>query len=232
MMARGSRTSHGLSLVEILSVLAIIAIMASVTVPMMWRMGAFSRERRTGAARELYAMLRAAKVYAASNRVDTALAYYYNPEDDNHDPVLGFQRQLLNTTIIVRKLTSGDFVPLQNRNGAFRAMEEGTCAYLTDVDSAGLKEISVRDAEDRPLYVERDGILVPVDTFLAHVFKPSGRMRTDSQRQRFELKVGLTPDANIEERFVDVDPEPPDQLEEILIPVELFSATGRVNVAD
>ena len=109
-------------------------------------------------------------------------------------------------------------------------MEEGTCAYLTDADSAGLKELFVRDAEDRPLYVEIDGVLMPVDTFRAHVFKPSGRMRTGSDKQRFVLEVGLTPEANVADRFV--DPDLPTANEEILVPVELFAATGRVNVAD
>ena len=252
MTARGSRTSHGLSLVEILTVLAIIAIMASVTVPMMWRMGAFSRERRTGAARELYAMLRAAKVYAASNRVDTALAYNYlevplvaeqAAVPKEFDGALGIWRRFLYQTITVREMTTeeknrpgislqGDaFVPLQNRSGIFRPMEEGTCAYLVDAPQVelenGLKKIYVYDPDGTPLYVDLSGVPVPL---FAHVFKPSGRMRTDSAKQRYVLHVGLKPDANLDERFE--NPDSPTRDNEIRIPVELFAATGRVNVAD
>jgi prepilin-type N-terminal cleavage/methylation domain-containing protein len=74
-MRRKMRERHGMSLVELIVVLAIIAILAAIAIPTFSKLGFFSRNEVQSCARELYALLRAAKIYAATWRVDTALVY-------------------------------------------------------------------------------------------------------------------------------------------------------------
>ena len=87
-----AKTSRGTTLVELLAVLAIIAMMAAVAVPIMMKAGFFASDRRTGSARELYAFLRAAKVYAAQNKVSAAVVYVGPPDirAPEETPPLGF----------------------------------------------------------------------------------------------------------------------------------------------
>jgi len=237
-IARGSRASDGMSMVEILAVLAIVGLMASMAVPVIWKMGLFSTDRMAGSARELYALLRAAKVYAAQNRLDTALAYNYSENippirpavPKIYDQVFGVERRYLDETFMVRELSREEkeslgksgrwFVPLQNRNGNFRPMLEQTCAFLDvrgyinpgvreDPIWFGLVEIDVCDLLGGPLYKDPSGGWV--EKFYAHVFKPSGEMDSQGrtfEKLRFELNIGLKPDTSPTQRFVNPDVEP------------------------
>ena len=74
---RGDRrfTRSGLSLVELLIVMAAIALISGLAIPVMFRMGLFSGNKVELATRELYSALRAAKIYAATHNVDTGIAY-------------------------------------------------------------------------------------------------------------------------------------------------------------
>jgi prepilin-type N-terminal cleavage/methylation domain-containing protein len=69
------RSPRGYSLMELLVVIVIIGTMAAVVIPTFLNMGYFSRSEMPRSARDLYAFLRAAKIYAATYRVDAGLAY-------------------------------------------------------------------------------------------------------------------------------------------------------------
>ena len=71
----GRDRHNGFTLVELLIVIAIILLVSSVTVPTMMRSGMFGGNPSAGAARELFALLRASQVYATTHNVDAAIAY-------------------------------------------------------------------------------------------------------------------------------------------------------------
>lgn len=76
-MSRGLiwQRRHGFTLVEVLAVLAIFAILAAIAVPGLVRLAVGSRDELQNTTRTLYAMLRAARVYAATHHVNTAVVY-------------------------------------------------------------------------------------------------------------------------------------------------------------
>ncbi|HNR35770.1 MAG TPA: prepilin-type N-terminal cleavage/methylation domain-containing protein, partial [Candidatus Hydrogenedentes bacterium] len=70
---RGHRP--GMTMIELIVVLAILALMSAIAIPTFARLGYFSRNDLQATARELHSMLKAAKIYAATYRVNTAVAY-------------------------------------------------------------------------------------------------------------------------------------------------------------
>jgi prepilin-type N-terminal cleavage/methylation domain-containing protein len=242
-----TKTSRGTTLVELLAVLAIIAMMAAVAVPIMMKAGFFASDRRTGSARELYAFLRAAKVYAAANNVSTAVVY---PElsPEIYDEQLGIMRHSADVVFMARRMSRADmqreglpdsedtgdlYIPLQSRNGNITPMTSGTCMFLevrdpdtgTDlspseaVSDFGLKtNVSVWDPDNR---LGGD--------YSAHVFKASGQLETDNRdKERFVISVGLKPEEDPNDRFfVELD----GTLTENLVSIELYRSTGRIKIS-
>jgi prepilin-type N-terminal cleavage/methylation domain-containing protein len=66
----------GFTMVELLVVMAIIAIMASVAIPVAIRWGATGSDELRMATRDLHSVLRAAQIHAAAYRVNAGVAYY------------------------------------------------------------------------------------------------------------------------------------------------------------
>lgn len=86
-------STRGLTLVELLIVLGLISILAAMAVTGMGQAGVFSRDHLQRNTRELYSLLRAARIYAATFNVRTAVVYsfdnYTSPfVDANNDGVM------------------------------------------------------------------------------------------------------------------------------------------------
>jgi len=82
---------QGFTLIEVIIVMAIISLLAAVTIPTLARMGAFSRDDVNDAARDLYGLMRAARMYASTHRVDTAVVYVLNAEEDSRNSAFGME---------------------------------------------------------------------------------------------------------------------------------------------
>ena len=133
----------GFTLVELLVVLAIVAILMAMAVPAA-RM--FTQGDQERGARELYSLLRAARVYAATYRVTTAVAYDvvpYNAQDPHDDYVAdtlygGTWVQTLRGAMMVYELPSnrskyaGYYVPVPSWDG-YRAFTPGYCVLMQKV---------------------------------------------------------------------------------------------------
>jgi prepilin-type N-terminal cleavage/methylation domain-containing protein len=156
--------AQGITLLELLVVLAILGLMAAVAIPTFARFGFFSRNETQQGARELYKVLSAARVLAASNRVKTAMAYAFTYKSDS---LTGQSTKTIESYAVVQKLPQGyqlivkgtketdddvldhAFVPVtEMRDGAsiFRAMPPDTA--LLAAESYGNGD----DKEENGLY--------------------------------------------------------------------------------
>lgn len=77
------RHSAGFTLVELLVVIAIVALVAGIAVPGMARLLGYGKDNVGSAARDVYTMLRAANIYAATFRVNTAVVYAVGVRTDS-----------------------------------------------------------------------------------------------------------------------------------------------------
>ncbi len=143
----------GFSLVELIVVIAILAVVAAVAIPGFARLGAFSRDDAGGAARDLYNMLRAARVYASTYRVDTAVVYGLRDFDPNRVPAdsrqigvdsYSFARRIgdaeaaeLGITDANKKLYT--FVVVKDFTGTFRTFDGFAAAFQSVTDNSTRK---------------------------------------------------------------------------------------------
>jgi hypothetical protein len=152
------RERAGLSLVELLVVLGMIGVISAVVVPISIRNGWFTGSKSAFAARELFTILKAARVYASTYNVETAVAYggalVKDSELPGHPCVpvadsIIFARRLKREELIVYGLAANStniFVPLSSADGAFRTLPKQMAVLpdLFEVDPAGVSKTGLK----------------------------------------------------------------------------------------
>ncbi len=249
----------GYSLVELLVVMAIFAALVGLALPAINRAGGFLGDDPDLAARELYATLRAARVYAGTYRVDTAVVYGLRSGklDGTGPDVLyidsyGIARQLNpdeREAIGVPRDNEGAFMMVQNREASFRKLPENSCILSIDNNydpTVGIAADGTAREGFQFIELYTDGGFVPPivtlpgggDLFPAHVFTAAGFMEPQSSPvARFTINVAVSPEASPDERYT-ILPGDEDETGTVLpegqlkvpVRIELFRTTGRVKM--
>lgn len=164
------RHRAGLSLVELLIVMAVIGLLSGLAVPLMFRMGLFAGNRVELATREMFSALRAAKIYAATHNVDAGLAYagrFDDPDGPNpltKDSFTGQNHPVVDAYVTVRRLKREElraanfpedaevYVPVGAEDGSFTNLPRQTCLLpdvfqisggQSPVSATGLRRIAI-----------------------------------------------------------------------------------------
>jgi len=229
------RRAGGLTMVELVVVVAIIAIMAAVAIPSFARMGLLWRNDLQASAREIYTLLRAARIYAGTYNVETAVVYTtYTPDGSiannlraaalmYQHPTQTFKDEEGNT----RRL----FVPVTSRDeGQLRPLP-GNTGLESDMfpqDKPGFEKVKVlfTNSTTYPKWLASPD---EQGDYYANVFEPSGRLR-NGERELYKLHVCYTADASIDERLV--EPELGENGYNLrTININIYRATGRIEIA-
>lgn len=246
--------SRGFTLVELLVVMAIIAIIIGISIPLLARTSFLSGSALQNASRELYAYMRAAKIYAVDHNIDTAIVYglkeFPGPTlEGEPNPMVvadGFllaraltpkEKRLLRSQGVTN--TDNIFVRIGDAEGQYHTMTDGTC--ILNINQAAvnpsLTKITVRDT-DLETTIAPTYVLDPnAPVFPGHIFTASGIMTTPStSTARVELMVAPLPTADPQDR---TNPGPngepgyvaAGQPDYRYIGVEIKPSMGRVKIA-
>jgi len=153
--SRLEKNAHGFTMVEIMVVMAILAILSSLAIATFTRAGLFARDDLQKGARELYGLLRAARIYAATYRVNTAVVYnldnFVHPDANPGnspglsapvmDSVTGGLVRVIQAAAIMYQVPEAagfnvtqerPFVPVPNEKGSFLPFPGGIVLLLGD----------------------------------------------------------------------------------------------------
>lgn len=215
-------TIAAFSLVELLVVLAIVALLTGIAVPTMGRMGVWSTNDVDHSARTIFGLMRSARMYAVANRVDTAVIYNIVDAPTGEPVINGFgvarqlrQRELQDLPGYDDSLPGGgalnrtQYVMVSSPEAKMQILPETTSIELA-VDSA----LWIDEYGFTPLHVwqQESGAyseLIPGGTFYGHVFAPAGHVRIgDTGKMRVTLRVREMPgteEADETLRMVDIE---------------------------
>lgn len=144
--------------VELLVVLAIIGFISAISIPLLYQMGIFGGRKVELAARDLFTLMTAARTYATTNNIETAVAYAGGTRFDSFvefNPPIPIP--IIDSVAVVRRVRRVDFeaadpgfqqlaacmglewvlrnpifVPVRAEEGNFRRFEGDTC-ILSDI---------------------------------------------------------------------------------------------------
>ncbi len=240
----------GMSLIELIVVLAIVALLAGIAIPTMVRTGAFGKNNLPDSARQLLGLLKAARSYSATHRIDTAVIYTLKEDTDTKTGEEDVQ--FIYALAVARRMTNdeidklddpggplydlGDdiFVTINAEEARFQKLATDTCIYNIVADMATAH--SEYNVYGIPLYDADSAILIEpvvlIDeewVFPAHIFRSNGMLRgAEAYSKRVLINMEMAPTAPVEDRFTDDsftdDVEP--------ITIELFPVTGRSKIRE
>lgn len=229
-MNASRRNITAFSLVELLVVLAIVGILAGIAVPTLMRLGVFSFNKVDAAARDVFGVMRAARMFAAVNRCDTAVLYYVTTAPGGEYVVsgLGVARQMTEDELNDSGAFSGNavsnrtqYVMLDTSDARFRKMPGDTCILLNNFPETWEAEYGFSVLKP---WQNDDGVwtqLDPDQTFYAHVFSPAGHaVCPDTSAMRCRVTVTNMPGDGTAE----------DEIR--MAGVELAVATGRPKLVE
>jgi len=151
------KSTTGITLVELIVVLAIIGIMTALALPGIARLGTGSRNELSRAARETFTLLRAAKIYAATYRVDTAVVY--SPQNllsvggiASSNPI----RHVGSMAVFFKPLQPppsmngcpGCFIPIPGESGQFAPLPQDTTIFLEEVIVSDVRDLDDIDGDN------------------------------------------------------------------------------------
>lgn len=126
-------------MIELLVVLGIIAILATVTVPML---GMFQSNRTDLMARELFTLIRAAQLYATTHNVHAGIGFGFSVRTDS---LSGEPTAIIDSYVVARSLKREErkrlgipnsdkkiMVPVTSRDGTFQKFRNGACMLLNE----------------------------------------------------------------------------------------------------
>lgn len=104
-MKAPAQSTEGFSLVELLIVLFIVTLIGAIMVPALVQSGGLLSSDLRNNARALQGMLQAARIYAGTHRVDTAVAYMVNEVEDTYWEECGLEASVpvLDGMMLVRR---------------------------------------------------------------------------------------------------------------------------------
>ena len=253
---RQNNRSRGLTLVELLVVLAVLSLLAAIAIPAIATLGNFMRTDLQSTSQELHSMLRAARIYATTHRVETAVAYsldsYDAPSIGVADNVTGQTVRVITAAAMLYQ-KGGAWGPVPGDDGDFRSFRGGTVIPLLNLDpNAGADYLTPLYSDtstynfDLVLGLELlrqygmkhvelrldDGA---VATFPAHSFNARGNLVPDTAfKERYEFWLTPSPDSSRNERLIQSERNSYLQTDGtpnlLRIPIELYRSTGKVKI--
>jgi prepilin-type N-terminal cleavage/methylation domain-containing protein len=256
-MHQRRHASRGVTLVEMIIVLGIMAVLAAISIPAFVRMVGLTQDRIDDSARSVYNILRAARVYAVTYRSETAVIYALNRVAD---PVNGGEVMLIDGIGMARRMSEDDmrkagftesriqlvkshdelwpYVVVQSVAGQIQKLENETCVQVPNDPAAFSTYMgNTRLARDIAVYLpnETDPIVprqlgIAQDAYFpAHIFTQTGQLK-GTGADRVEIAVGAAPDAPERSRYRELEDGTVEPLPPVLI--EIFAQTGRVRIKE
>ncbi|NUM56439.1 MAG: prepilin-type N-terminal cleavage/methylation domain-containing protein [Candidatus Hydrogenedentes bacterium] len=136
----------GYTLTELLIVLAILAMLSGLAIPAVVKIGGFLSKKSDAAARDLYGVLRAARISAISYRKDTAVVYVVHWRPDNYS---NGQSYIIDGYSMATRATKEQVAFILNPptvvvdNAAYQDLENSLAAFAARLNDQSIQEDDV-----------------------------------------------------------------------------------------